>query len=204
VGGLKGGVVGTVMSNFGLERALAARGIPFVRAKVGDRYVLEELHKRGWDLGGEASGHIVCLDLNTTGDGIVSALQVLAHLKWAGRPLSAVRRDVEKMPQTLVNVVARNPGALVERDAVKAAVVAIEARLAERGRVLLRPSGTEPVVRVMVKAKAPPSRASGPDAGRSGEGSGRLIHATLSITLFRIHSLITMAGLFPDGTLSAR
>jgi len=152
-GSLKGGVVGTVMSNFGLERAFAAKAIPFVRARVGDRYVLEELHERSWELGGEASGHIVCLDLNTTGDGIVSALQVLAHLKWADEPLSVVRRPVVKMPQTLVNVVARDPRALVEREIVKAAVVATEASLCARGRVLLRPSGTEPVVRVMVEGE---------------------------------------------------
>jgi len=153
-GRLPGGVVGTAMSNFGLERSLAKRQIPFVRAKVGDRYILEELKKRNWELGGEASGHIICLDLNTTGDGIVSALQVLAHLKAAGKPLSVVRRAVTKMPQTLVNVNANDPRALVERAAVRAAVSEAEARLATRGRVLLRPSGTEPVVRVMVEGES--------------------------------------------------
>ena len=154
VGRLRGGVVGTAMSNFGLERAFAERKIPFVRAKVGDRYILEELKKRDWELGGEASGHIICLDLNTTGDGIVSALQVLAHLKAANRPLSVVRRAVTKMPQTLVNVNANDPRALVEREAVREAVSEVEARLAMRGRVLLRPSGTEPVVRVMVEGES--------------------------------------------------
>jgi len=153
-GRLRGGVVGTAMSNLGLERALLARGIAFTRAKVGDRYILEELKKRDWALGGEASGHIICLDLNTTGDGIVSALQVLAHLRAANNPLSVERRAVTKMPQALVNVNASDPRALVERAAVRKAVSETEKRLATRGRVLLRPSGTEPVVRVMVEGES--------------------------------------------------
>jgi phosphoglucosamine mutase len=153
-GRLAGGVVGTLMSNFGLERALGAAGIPFVRAKVGDRYVLEELKRRGWELGGESSGHIVCLDLNTTGDGIVSALQVLSHLKSSDRPLAELRRGVNKMPQTLVNVSARDPRGIVELESVRNAVETTRVRLASRGRVLLRPSGTEPLVRVMVEGES--------------------------------------------------
>jgi phosphoglucosamine mutase len=150
---LAGGVVGTVMTNFGLERAFRECGIPFVRTKVGDRYVLDEMKRRGWDLGGESSGHIVCLDLNTTGDGIVSALQVLAALQTRGCTLAELRKGVAKLPQTMVNVAAACPGVLVTDQAVVAAVSRTEARLASRGRVLLRPSGTEPVVRVMVEGE---------------------------------------------------
>ena len=150
-GRLVGGVVGTVLTNFGLERALGAVAIPFVRAKVGDRYVLEALKQRGWEVGGESSGHLVCLDLNTTGDGIVSALQVLVALVASGRPLSQLRNGMAKVPQTMVNVPTGNPAAVMSCQAVTIAVKAAEKRLASRGRVLLRPSGTEPVVRVMVE-----------------------------------------------------
>jgi len=150
---LVGGVVGTLMSNFGLERALGAMSIPFVRSKVGDRYVLEELKKNGWELGGEGSGHIVCLDLNTTGDGIVSALQVLGAMMADGQSLLELRCGMEKLPQTLVNVSAAEPARVVMLPRVKQAVGEIEHSLAGAGRVLLRPSGTEPLVRVMVEGQ---------------------------------------------------
>jgi len=150
-GRLVGGVVGTVMTNFGLERALARIKVPFCRTKVGDRYVLEALKRRGWELGGENSGHIVCLDLNSTGDGIVSALQVLAAMVSGQTSLAELRAGIEKLPQTLLNVTAGDPGAVVSCDRVVSAVAEIEGLQGDRGRVLLRPSGTEPVVRVMVE-----------------------------------------------------
>ncbi len=150
---LPGGVVGTLMSNLGLERSLARLSIPFVRTKVGDRYILEELKRRQWELGGEGSGHIVCLDLNTTGDGIVSALQILAAMVASGRSLAELRAGVEKFPQTLVNVGAAQPAGVVALASVKRAVGEIEQSLAGVGRVLLRPSGTEPLVRVMVEGQ---------------------------------------------------
>lgn len=150
---LVGGVVGTLMSNFGLERALSQLSIPFRRSKVGDRYVLEELKRHGWELGGEGSGHIVCLDLNSTGDGIVSALQVLAAMVTTGQTLAELRTGMEKLPQTLVNVNAVEPGRVVALPRVKKAVGEIEHSLAGTGRVLLRPSGTEPLVRVMVEGE---------------------------------------------------
>jgi phosphoglucosamine mutase len=150
-GVLRGGVVGTLMSNLGLERAIQGLGVPFRRAKVGDRYVLEELRQHGWLLGGESSGHIVCLDLNTTGDGIVSALQVLVALVEARCSLSELREGVAMVPQYMINVSAENPAGIVKSSNVCQALADIEARLARCGRVLLRPSGTEPVVRVMVE-----------------------------------------------------
>ena len=150
---LAGGVVGTVMSNFGLERALGGLNIPFVRAKVGDRYVLECLKAQGWVLGGETSGHILCLDLTTTGDAIVAALQALVPLVENQRPLAELKQGIDKLPQVLLNVEAARPRELAEQDGVKAAV-ADKARLLEgRGRVLVRPSGTEPVIRVMVEGE---------------------------------------------------
>jgi phosphoglucosamine mutase len=151
-GGL-GGVVGTLMTNLALERALGGLGVGFARAKVGDRYVLELLQEKGWDLGGENSGHIICLDRHTTGDGIVSALQVLAAMREVGRPLGEVAGALELYPQKLVNVrVAR--GFDWERDrSIREAREAAELRLGARGRLLLRPSGTEPVLRVMVEGE---------------------------------------------------
>jgi len=128
-------------------------GIGFARSNVGDRYVLEELKRRGWELGGESSGHIVCLDLNTTGDGIVSALQVLAAMAVEGRSLAELRTGMEKMPQTLVNVRAAEPARIVKHARVAKAVGDVEHSLAGSGRVLLRPSGTEPLVRVMVEGE---------------------------------------------------
>jgi phosphoglucosamine mutase len=150
-GTLKGGVVGTLMSNFGLERALEQREIAFQRAAVGDRYVLEKLHELGWQLGGENSGHIICLDKHTTGDGIVSALQVLNALVASQASLDRLVSELVLYPQVLVNVRIQrgvDPG---RRPQVQAAMDSATLRLAERGRVLLRRSGTEPVIRVMVE-----------------------------------------------------
>ncbi len=152
-GVLGGGVVGTLMSNLGLERALSAMQIEFARARVGDRYVLEQLQNRNWLLGGESSGHILCLDLTTTGDGIVSALQTLAAALDLGRPLAELRRGMTKFPQTMVNVRAEQPGTVAELAAVRDAVRDAETALGKRGRILLRPSGTEPLVRVMVEGE---------------------------------------------------
>lgn len=145
------GVVGTQMSNLGMELAVRDLGLEFVRAKVGDRYVMAELEARGWTLGGEASGHIVCLDKTTTGDAIIAALQVLTAMVQGGQPLHELRRGMQKFPQVLVNVrvaVRRDPLADAR---VAAAVADAEARMAGRGRVLLRASGTEPLIRVMVE-----------------------------------------------------
>ncbi|MDN3554729.1 phosphoglucosamine mutase [Halomonas maura] len=155
-GDLGGGVVGTLMSNFGLAAALEAMAIPFERAKVGDRYVMERLAANGWQLGGESSGHIVCGHVQTTGDGIVSALQVLSIMVREGRPLGELLAGLEKAPQMLVNV-RLSPGAdaksLMEAPSLKSAVAAVEAELGDQGRVLLRPSGTEPLIRVMVEGR---------------------------------------------------
>jgi phosphoglucosamine mutase len=152
-GALRGGVVGTLMTNFGLERALARLHIPFARAAVGDRYVLEKLHEVGWQLGGENSGHIVCLDKHTTGDGIVSALQVLHALRASGKTLDQLASDLVLYPQVLVNVRIQRGVDPRQRPEVDAAVKQAKAALAEGGRVLLRPSGTEPVMRVMVEGE---------------------------------------------------
>lgn len=144
-----GGVVGTVMSNLAMEKALNERGIAFARAKVGDRYVLEQLKERGWLVGGEASGHILCMDKHNTGDGTISALQVLAALQVLGQDLeSAV--DWQPYPQTMINV--RIQKGQDWQSASKQALADAERELADSGRVVLRASGTEPVVRVMVEA----------------------------------------------------
>ncbi len=154
-GTLRGGVVGTVMSNFGLERALQRDGVPFVRAPVGDRYVLEALRERGWELGAESSGHLLCLDLTTTGDAIVAALQVLSALASTGESLGQARRGMCKLPQTMINVKVANPAQRAGSADVAAALDAKSSELEDRGRVLIRPSGTEPVVRVMVEGEDP-------------------------------------------------
>ncbi|HET8609426.1 MAG TPA: phosphoglucosamine mutase [Burkholderiales bacterium] len=150
-GRLAGGVAGTLMTNLGLEQALAALGIPFARANVGDRYVLELLLERGWQLGGENSGHIVCLDQHTTGDAIVSALQVLAALQAEKATLAEMAQPVTLYPQVLVNVRVAKGFDFRADAAIGEAVAAAEAEFDGRGRVLIRPSGTEPLLRVMVE-----------------------------------------------------
>jgi phosphoglucosamine mutase len=150
-GTLKGPVVGTVMSNLGLEHAFAERGIEFRRAQVGDRYVLALLHAVGGTLGGETSGHILCLDKTTTGDGLISALQVLAVMKSTGAGLAELSAPMPKYPQVLLNVrVARRFDPLTNPSVAKI-VSAVERRFNGRGRIVLRASGTEPVIRVMVE-----------------------------------------------------
>jgi phosphoglucosamine mutase len=153
-GRFAGGVAGTLMTNFGMEQALQRLGIPFARAKVGDRYVLELLLERGWTLGGENSGHIVSLDQHTTGDGIISALQVLRALRTSGETLAQACADLRLLPQILVNVPVRRGFDFRQSMAVTSALAEAEATLKGRGRILLRPSGTEPVLRVMVEGEA--------------------------------------------------
>jgi len=152
---LQGGVVGTLMTNFGLEQVLAEKKIPFLRAKVGDRYVMEGLAEKGWLLGGENSGHLVCRHVQTTGDGIVSALQVLAALQRADVSLAEAMSGMNKLPQVLINVpLAEKSAADVQTaNAVQAMIQQTEAALAGRGRLLLRPSGTEPLIRVMTEGE---------------------------------------------------
>lgn len=154
-GTLGGGVVGTLMSNFGMEKAFREAGIGFQRADVGDRYVLEALKDNGWTLGGESSGHIICLDLTSTGDAIIAALQVLHAMRESGRTLAALSSGMRKMPQVLRNVSVQAPSERAGSEAVRSAVRAKTEALADRGRVLIRPSGTEPVVRVMVEGEDP-------------------------------------------------
>jgi phosphoglucosamine mutase len=150
-GELKGPVVGTVMSNLGLEHVLAERGVEFLRAQVGDRNVLAMLNQAGGTLGGETSGHILCLDKTTTGDGLISALQILAIMKQTGSGLAELAAGMKKYPQVLLNVrVARRFDPLTEPEVARV-VGEVEHRLKGRGRIVLRPSGTEPVIRVMVE-----------------------------------------------------
>lgn len=150
-GQLQGGVVGTLMSNYGFEKALQDMQVPFVRAKVGDRYVIEAMTEQRWQLGGESSGHIICSDLTTTGDGIVSALQVLRAVVGSGHSLAELKQGMSKYPQRMINVKAPRSAKLKNNATIDRAIAAAEKALAGRGRVLLRPSGTEPVVRVMVE-----------------------------------------------------
>jgi len=152
---LNGGVVGTLMSNFGLEHALEEQGIAFTRAKVGDRYVLEELKKNAWSIGGESSGHIICLDRTTTGDGIVAALQVVAAIVDTGRSLHELKAGMRKYPQTMINVPLKKKVDVTQIPAVNDAVKQVEEKLAGNGRVLLRASGTEPLIRVMIEGTNP-------------------------------------------------
>ncbi|HEY3327611.1 MAG TPA: phosphoglucosamine mutase [Novimethylophilus sp.] len=150
---LGGGVVGTLMSNLGFEHALDKLGIPFIRAKVGDRYVLELMNSNGWLLGGENSGHILCLDKHSSGDGIIAALQVLEAMRESGVALHELLADLTLYPQVLINVQVAGRIDLDGNGAIQAAVKAAEDTLDGSGRVLLRPSGTEPKVRVMVEGR---------------------------------------------------
>jgi phosphoglucosamine mutase len=150
---LRGPVVGTVMSNLGLELALRDLGVEFLRAKVGDRHVLAMLKDKGGVLGGETSGHIICLDRTTTGDGLITALQVLAVMQRTGRSLSDLAAGMDQFPQVLLNVKVRKPGDPTKDPAVRDAVDSVESELGGRGRVVLRASGTEPVIRIMVEGE---------------------------------------------------
>lgn len=153
-GTLGGPVVGTLMSNLGLEHALCALGLEFLRAKVGDRYVMELLKAHGGVLGGETSGHTICLDKTTTGDGIVTALQVLTAMVRSGQGLAELARGMSKYPQILINVPVSGPAApILNRPALVTAEAEARTQLAQRGRILLRASGTEPLIRVMVEAE---------------------------------------------------
>ena len=147
------GVAGTQMTNLAFEKALAAMGVPFARARVGDRYVLEMLRERKWLLGGENSGHIICLDKHTTGDGIVSALQVLTAMRESGKPLAELTAELSMYPQVLLNVEVPKGFDWKKHQAIADAQSRAERSLNGRGRVLLRPSGTEPVLRVMVEGE---------------------------------------------------
>lgn len=148
---LVGGVVGTVMTNFGFERAMKDLAIDFIRAQVGDRHVMETLKEVGWLLGGEASGHIVHLGLTTTGDAIISALQVLRILRETGENLQTLKSGMEKLPHVLINVPTAHPFILAKEKTIQSSLIRIEKKLGNTGRVLLRASGTEPLVRVMVE-----------------------------------------------------
>jgi phosphoglucosamine mutase len=147
------GVAGTLMTNFAFEKAMASLGIAFARAKVGDRYVLELMREKGWQLGGENSGHIICLDKHTTGDGIVSALQVLHAMRESKRSLKQLTADLVMYPQILVNVKVPRDFDWQKHKAIAKAQAAVEKSLDGKGRVLLRPSGTEPLLRVMVEGE---------------------------------------------------
>ncbi|MCT8636152.1 phosphoglucosamine mutase [Glaesserella parasuis] len=152
-GKLHGGVVGTLMSNMSLELALKELAIPFARANVGDRYVLEVLKEKGWKLGGENSGHIIVLDKNTTGDGIVASLEVLAAMVSHKLSLNDLAKAVPLFPQVLINVRFAGGANPLDSDEVKAVAKDVEQRLAGKGRILLRKSGTEPLIRVMVECE---------------------------------------------------
>jgi len=147
------GVVGTLMTNLAIEMALKVRGVDFVRAKVGDRYVLEELEKKGWLLGGESSGHLLALDKHSTGDGLVSALQVLQACVRSGKTMTELLAEVQLFPQTLINVRLKPGQDWTSSLPLQSETQAVRAELGETGRILIRPSGTEPVLRVMVEAR---------------------------------------------------
>jgi phosphoglucosamine mutase len=147
------GVAGTLMTNLAFEKAMARLGVGFARARVGDRYVLEMMREKGWELGGENSGHLICLDKHTTGDGIVSALQVLDALRTSNRSLAELTKDLVMYPQVLLNVTVPRGFKWEKHDGIKTAQADAERSLNGKGRVLLRPSGTEPVLRVMVEGE---------------------------------------------------
>jgi phosphoglucosamine mutase len=153
-GRLRGGVVGTLMTNLGVELALRERGIEFERAQVGDRYVMERLLANNWLLGGEGSGHLVIRDCTSTGDGIISALQVMLVIYKSGKTLAELRRGMTKLPQTMINVRVAERFDPLARDDIREAVRQAEQTLGNAGRVLLRASGTEPVIRVMVEGQS--------------------------------------------------
>jgi len=152
-GELKGDVVGTLMTNLGMEHALNKLGINLLRANVGDRHVMEMLGNNNAILGGEGSGHIICLDKTTTGDGIVAALQVLAEIQKSGKSLHELKSAMSKYPQVLLNVRINKKVNLDEVASIQQAVATVEKKLADKGRVLLRASGTEPLIRVMVEGE---------------------------------------------------
>jgi phosphoglucosamine mutase len=152
---LRGPVVGTVMSNLGLELALKEMGIEFQRAQVGDRHVLAALREQGGIIGGETSGHLICLDKTTTGDGLITALQILAIMRRTGRSLNELAQGMVQLPQTLLNVRIGERVDISEHAAILDAVQNVETVLGGRGRVVLRASGTEPVIRVMVEGEDP-------------------------------------------------
>lgn len=154
-GKLQGGVVGTLMSNLGLEKSIQALSVPFYRAKVGDRYVIEQMTQHDCDLGGESSGHIIVRNFITTGDGIIAALQVLRAMRMTGKSLRDLKSVMTKYPQTLINVPTKHKINLNESVAIQDAVRQVEQQLGSRGRVLLRASGTEPLIRVMVEGEDP-------------------------------------------------
>jgi phosphoglucosamine mutase len=154
-GQLEGGVVGTVMTNLGLELALGELGIPFLRTPVGDRFIHRALVEKGWVLGGEASGHVLCLDRTSTGDGIVSALQVLEVVARSGRSLAELHAPIRKLPQTMINVpiAAEARAKLEQSEPIRRELASVEAQMDGRGRVILRPSGTEPLIRVTLEGE---------------------------------------------------
>ena len=147
------GVVGILMSNLGLEVALKELGIDFIRTKVGDRYVMEALKENGWDYGAESSGHVLCLDKTSTGDGIVAALQIMSIITRTGKSLQALASGMQKMPQLLKNVRVADKVDVSSSAVLQAAISDSEARMAGKGRVLIRASGTEPLIRVMVEGQ---------------------------------------------------
>jgi len=150
-GELQGPVIGTLMTNLGMEHALKALGVDLVRANVGDRYVMQQMKKHNSQIGGEGSGHIICLDKTTTGDGIVAALQVLAKVRKSGKSLYDLKSEMKKYPQVLLNVKIEKKIDIAKSDVIQKAVTLAEKTLADKGRVLLRASGTEPLIRVMVE-----------------------------------------------------